>query len=97
MQNEGASVEALLRRLGADGGAVLAVEEAHPAGSSQGGRLLPHLNWPCTLRSAFRVGPLLPCTQGEGRSRRDTRGFPLLLSSNLLPPSFLELQTRQAL
>lgn len=52
-------MDALLKRLGADGGAVLSVEAAD---GSEGGRLLPHLNWPCTLRHAFKVGvsPSLP-------------------------------------
>lgn len=53
-------MDALLKQLGADGGAVLSVEAAD---GSEGGRLLPHLNWPCTLRHAFKVGlsPALPC------------------------------------
>ena len=55
LQNEAALVEAVLQRLGADGDAVFSVEPAAPAGGAEGGRLLPHLNWPCTLRSALLV------------------------------------------
>mmetsp|Transcript_17221 Transcript_17221/g.51507 ORF Transcript_17221/g.51507 Transcript_17221/m.51507 type:complete len:883 (-) Transcript_17221:2276-4924(-) len=53
VQNQDDLVDALLKRLGADGGAVLSVEAAD---GSEGGRLLPHLNWPCTLRHAFKAG-----------------------------------------
>ncbi len=96
-------MEALLRRLGADGGAVLAVEEAHPAGSDQGGRLLPHLNWPCTLRSAFRVGPCLRCPSDalHLRRRQDSPGiqrlFPCFSAAICYPRASSDLQPRHAL
>lgn len=51
--NSDATVNALLRRLGASGGRrfeAVAVEEGGPAG------LLPHLGCPCSLRSALQRG-----------------------------------------
>lgn len=52
-QNEKGMVEALLKRLGADGDAVFSVEAVN--GGTGEGRLLQHLHWPCTLRTAFLV------------------------------------------
>lgn len=61
-QNDEALVDALLARLGAGGGRVFSVA---PAAASDGGavdgadggssRLLEHLGWPCTLRTALLV------------------------------------------
>ncbi len=71
-RNDPAMVDALLERLDADGAAVFSVAPADDDedgevgnGSGEGAvpvkRLLPHLNWPCTLREAFAVrdSPLL--------------------------------------
>ena len=66
-RNDPAMVDGLLKRLDADGAAVFSVA---PAGEDEDGeagveggegasapvkRLLPHLNWPCTLREGFTV------------------------------------------
>lgn len=52
-------MDALLERLGAGGGRVFSVEAAlqgEGGGGASGGRLLEHLGWPCTLRTALLVG-----------------------------------------
>ena len=65
-RNDPAMVDTLLKRLEADGAAVFSVtpadddEDAEAGGDGGEGaapvkRLLPHLNWPCTLREAFTV------------------------------------------
>ena len=66
-RNDPATVDALLQRLKADGAAVFSVapadddEDGDEAGGeggegvAAGKRLLPHLNWPCTLREALTV------------------------------------------
>ena len=68
-------VDALLKRLDADGAAVFSVAPADDDEDGEAGvdggegasapvkRLLPHLNWPCTLREAFTVrNPPLLCS-----------------------------------
>ena len=54
MQNDEAMVRALLERLGVDGGVVFSVEGVNGISDGQS-RLLQHLNWPCSLHSAFLV------------------------------------------
>ena len=65
-RNDPALVDALLKRLDADGTAVFSVAPADDDEDGEVGneggegtapvkRLLPHLNWPCTLSEAFTV------------------------------------------
>lgn len=54
VHNDPALVHGLLARLGLEGDRVFAVEAADGT-SHQGGALLAHLQWPCTLRHAFTV------------------------------------------
>lgn len=54
-ENDPSLVEDLLRRLQWDGAAAFEVLPA-AAGGSQGGKLLSHLGWPCTLKSALLRG-----------------------------------------
>ena len=51
--NDSTLIDGLLTRLGVEGDRVFAVEAASEAPG--GGPLLPHLQWPCTLRHAFTV------------------------------------------
>ena len=52
--NEARLVDALIQRLGWDGGQAFAVRSADGADSAA--RLLAHLRWPCTLRDALLYG-----------------------------------------
>ena len=53
VRNDDSLVAGLLKQLGAEGDRVFAVEAAGDA--PRGGALLPHLQWPCTLRHALTV------------------------------------------
>ena len=65
-RNDPAMVDVLLKRLEVDGAAVFSVATADDEEGGEGGgeggegaaaikRLLPHLNWPCTLKEALTV------------------------------------------